>query len=476
MEHIIKKQLINLSLDKRLDAFHIQQLVSSNYWNKIVPLLQQAFDDASNEDETISLDTLEIDLGIINEKEIEKGAWEKDVFKKITEQLLPVKQGLSSKENIKKKSKSLTISGQWIFYMKHGYLPWNVSQINLSWYDKVLEAFAGDAVAIDNLRNLINNNPNSVKRIIFQHSEQFLQALVETLTAENQDALPEFINEILMMISFLNKKSVHTSIFQKKEGKQKLWEQVLLLAATGEKNLNFSTIGLRLLSKNFSGNQFDTKKMKDFLSKNQMDINAFKQVKKEKQDEESNSSTEEISVKDLIEKNYDAAVDEDGIYVLNAGIILLHPFLTRFFRNLQLVNGESFSDTFSHQKALYLLHYLSTGNVNPEEHELVIAKVLCAFPPDEPVNAIIEISIEELQEADNLLMSAIGQWEVLKSTSPDGLREGFLQRNGKLFTKNGRLHLQVEASSIDMLLDQLPWNLNMVKLPWMNDILKVEWR
>ena len=471
MEHIIKKQVINLSLDKRLDAFHIQQLVSNNYWKKIVPLLQQAFDNASNEDETISLDTLEIDLGIINEKEIEKGNWEKEILKKISEQLLSVKHGLSSKEEITKKPILLSISEQWIFYMKHGYLPWNVSQINPSWYDKVLEAFAGNAAAIDNLRNLINNYPNSVKRIIFQNSDNFLQALVETLTAENQDALPEFINEITAGIFFSRKKNI-----LKKEVKQKLWEQVLLIAATGEKNVNPSKIVIQLLSKNFSGNQLDTKKITDFLLKNQIDINSLKQMKKEKEDEESNSATEEISVKDLIEKNYEAAVNEEGIYVLNAGIVLLHPFLTRFFRNLQMMNGESFTNVFSHQKALYLLHYLSTGNVNPEEHELVVAKVLCSFPLDEPVNNTIEISIEERQEADSLLISAVGQWEVLKSTSPDGLREGFLQRNGKLFTEKGQLHLQVESNSIDVLLDQLPWSLNMIKLPWMNDILRVEWR
>jgi hypothetical protein len=65
---------------------------------------------------------------------------------------------------------------------------------------------------------------------------------------------------------------------------------------------------------------------------------------------------------------------------------------------------------------------------------------------------------------------------MLKGTSIDGLRETFLQRNGKLFTKNDNLALQIEQSSIDMLLDHLPWNLGIIKLPWMKDLLKVEWR
>jgi hypothetical protein len=64
----------------------------------------------------------------------------------------------------------------------------------------------------------------------------------------------------------------------------------------------------------------------------------------------------------------------------------------------------------------------------------------------------------------------------LKNTSAAGLREGFLQRPVKLFTKNGDIYLRVEKSSIDVLLDYLPWNLGIIMLPWMKDILRVEWR
>ena len=74
MQHIIKKQIIDLSLERGLDAFRIQQQVSNYYLEKIVPLLQVAFDAASDEEEIISIDNLKIDLGTINIKEIEKGS------------------------------------------------------------------------------------------------------------------------------------------------------------------------------------------------------------------------------------------------------------------------------------------------------------------------------------------------------------------------------------------------------------------
>lgn len=474
MHHIIKKQTIDLSVDKRLDAFHIQQQVSDYYFAKIVPLLQEAFDTASNDEETFSIDNLVIDLGMITEKEIEKGNWEEKVFKNITEQLIPIKHRISSGVKVKKKTSSVNISDQWIFYMRHGYLSWNALQINQGWYDKVLEAFASDAVAISNLRILINNNPDSIRRIVFQNSVPFLKSLIETLTAKNQDALPRFINKLAQLISSSNKNKKH--IYSLQEREIKLWKQTLLFAASYETKLKSREIVGLLLSNNFSNQQLNSKKVKEFLLKNKMEVSSIKQIIEEEHHKDQDKFKENISLKELIEKEQKIEVKEDGIYISNAGIVLLHPFLNPFFNNLHLVHEKNFIDNISQLKALFLLHYVASGNRKPEEHELVMAKVLCAWPLEEPVNNFIELTDDELHEADELLRSAIEQWSILKDTSADGLREGFLQRKGKLFTKNNNLVLQIEQSSIDMLLDHLPWNLSIIKLPWMKDILKVEWR
>jgi hypothetical protein len=107
---------------------------------------------------------------------------------------------------------------------------------------------------------------------------------------------------------------------------------------------------------------------------------------------------------------------------------------------------------------------------------MVVAKVLCAWPVDEPVGKHIELSLAELIEADNMLEALVENWAILKNTSIDGLREGFIHRDGKLFRKNGQLILHVEGDTIDVLLDQLPWNISMIKLPWMKELLRVEWR
>ncbi|HKR05316.1 MAG TPA: contractile injection system tape measure protein, partial [Bacteroidia bacterium] len=175
-------------------------------------------------------------------------------------------------------------------------------------------------------------------------------------------------------------------------------------------------------------------------------------------------------------RSIESIIDEQGVFAQNAGIVLLHPFLVHFFENLKLIKDRKFISVQKHQKALCLLHYLATANTQVQEYELVIAKVLCAYPLQEPVSTKIKISKKEKNQADELLVAAIEHWEKIGSTSPAALRSEFLQRNGKLFAKNNNVYLQMESGSTDVLLDYLPWNISMIKLPWMKEILRVEWR
>jgi hypothetical protein len=163
-------------------------------------------------------------------------------------------------------------------------------------------------------------------------------------------------------------------------------------------------------------------------------------------------------------------------YLKNAGLVLLHTFLPQFFRKSELLDGQSFKSTWHQQKAIYLLHYLSTGTVEVPEFQLILPKLLCGLPLNMPLDHQIFLSDEERNEAENLLEAVIEHWGVLGSTSPDGLREGFLQRDGRLEKRATGWFLKVENQTLDILLDRLPWNLSLIKLPWMEELLKVEWR
>ena len=166
----------------------------------------------------------------------------------------------------------------------------------------------------------------------------------------------------------------------------------------------------------------------------------------------------------------------DVSYTKNAGIVILHPFLERFFRTQGLLNDDTdFSSTADRARAIHLLHYLARGSENPEEHELLLEKVLCGWPIDTPLQKELELMQVERAESEVLLTSVIEHWGKLGNTSPDGLRGGFLQREGRLVKDAGRWELTVEQRGVDVLLTALPWSLHRIDLPWMASGLFVDW-
>ena len=162
-------------------------------------------------------------------------------------------------------------------------------------------------------------------------------------------------------------------------------------------------------------------------------------------------------------------------YIQNAGVVLLNPFFVNLFRTLKLIEGKDFIDEIARTKAIHMVQFLATGNSNLPEYELILPKFLCSLPFEFPLEREIKITKKEKTEADKLLKAALDHWGALGDVSPDSLREGFLQREGKLEKRAIGWYLLVEQKTIDILLDKLPWGFSMIKLPWMKDILRVEW-
>ncbi len=168
---------------------------------------------------------------------------------------------------------------------------------------------------------------------------------------------------------------------------------------------------------------------------------------------------------------------EEGttLFIRYAGMILLHPYLLPFFKGLDLVEDKNFKDDACRHRAVHLLHYLTTKETGLPEFVLLLPKLLCGLPFEEPMERYLEFSETEVAECENLLQAVIQHWGALGKSSPDALREGFLQREGKLEKRESGWHLTVERHTIDILLDRLPWGLGIVKLPWMEELLQVEW-
>ncbi len=216
------------------------------------------------------------------------------------------------------------------------------------------------------------------------------------------------------------------------------------------------------------------------LSMAKLDVQELGVSSHEEKKAESLDKKEEEVVEEVLEESKEEEVEEpesgERVHINNAGLVLMWPFITQYFEMLGLTDGKEFNDKLSMARAAMLLQYLVTGEESHPEHELYLNKILCGIPVNTPLDTHVELTDKEKELSESLLGGVIGNWGALKNTSIDGLREGFLQREGVVVHMDDAIQLRVEKKTLDILLDSLPWSYNVVKLPWMENVIQVDWR
>jgi hypothetical protein len=168
-------------------------------------------------------------------------------------------------------------------------------------------------------------------------------------------------------------------------------------------------------------------------------------------------------------------VDEEAIYVDNAGLVLLNPFFQPCFEDLGWMKGGEFLNDEAREDAVLFLAWLGTGEAELHEARLPLAKILCGMELDFPVRAHVDLPARALEEADTLLIAANEHWKKAGKLTPAQFRESFLKREGRLQFNGSTWNLKVDRQTIDILLEFLPWSFGTIKLPWMEGLLLVDW-
>jgi hypothetical protein len=166
---------------------------------------------------------------------------------------------------------------------------------------------------------------------------------------------------------------------------------------------------------------------------------------------------------------------DEPLFIKNAGLVILSPYLLRYLDILKLVENKAFISVDAQYKAVHLLQYLVTKKIETPENELILNKILCGLPVNAPVPLSADISEAELKFSESLLQGAINNWARLKTMSPDAMRSTFLIRNAKIVEEADRFKLIVDKGSFDMLLRTITWGFTFVKYPWMQKAIFVEW-
>lgn len=168
--------------------------------------------------------------------------------------------------------------------------------------------------------------------------------------------------------------------------------------------------------------------------------------------------------------------DSDEIYVGNAGMVLVYPFLPRFFKKLGLLEeGQWQSDEAQARAVLLLQAMVGTPVDEVAEFQLPLNKLICGLEPNAPIPLDMELTEEERNEAEGLLMAVIMNVPLMKKLTVEGLRRAYLQREGVLSRLEENWKLVVQRETYDVVIDRVPWSFNTLKLPWTETVLFVEW-
>ena len=192
--------------------------------------------------------------------------------------------------------------------------------------------------------------------------------------------------------------------------------------------------------------------------------------------------------KDLT-RTFDKAVDsmkrqmvsddetEKQCLVDDAGLVILHPFLPALFERLGYLDEEhKFVNLALQERAVHLLRWLAGYELPHLDYQMPLEKVLCDLPLAYPMGSEIEFTDMEKEEGRQVLRSVCQYWKPLNGTSPEGLQRSFLQRHGSIAYEDNTWIFRVEGQALDILLDDLPWEISLLLLPWREEMIMVEWQ
>ena len=524
-KHLIGKHIFKLEIPAVENAYAIHQRMSDLVWKELVPKMATLFDDIVRPDEMLRIETIEIDLGIIKLEEI-NGT---EIVAKII-QLLNKRcaEAMHFSIDQPKLDVKLLINQArqplpnyyfelWLHWLEKGVLPSYTLGPKEDWLLGVFEILGVEDVAITRLQMLLKQNPLALNRIVLQHKPKDLKSLVELYTGHSQTQLVRFFKELK---SFFKKEVSVSKQFSFREIEVLLWKRIFKKVILKREKLtsNHLTALLIQYSEIITYASKFHKKDKEYIDAYPLLSKAFQQTNENVQDDsnyktndrklekeerqqqslqkenlENNAKTrfdtkefsaeekpqtaDDKSIFNRLEDTFsDSAETLSPQFFKNAGMVLLHPFLTSFFKKLDLLEGAVFKDFESQSKAVLLLHFLASDTEETADYNMVLPKFLCNIPVNIPLDYTLSLSKTEKREAKKLLQAVIDHWEALGSTSPVGLQEGFLIREGKLEKEQSGWKLYVAQETLDILLDSIPWNISMIKLPWMKEMLKVVWR
>ncbi len=414
--HVIYKQVLELKQNKIVDAHTLSDRLCQLFWDRLAGIIEKVIDEVDQPGQLIRLDKITLELDCKNMEDFES-----HLLAQFSTQLeLAVKDALFDTNNVEIISEENGVFELMMYYLEFGYLPWNASS-NFSVAELEFRLTEALDASVEMVLQFVTNLLEDFKKL-----ERFIACFSTNMHWRLADLIRPGIKDKL--------KEKDLSFITEDLGNALFWETLYSQLSFGIKDSDQLYKSIEKINRKNT-----------IAIKNKEDLTVVEQEKE---------------------------TPKEGIFIQNAGLVLLNPFMESLFNEFEVVKENRMVKP---EKAIQYLIYATTGLQTTEEWNLPLLKLICGVPFEEIILLDHKLSNQETAEVDKMLLALISHWKILKNTSIAGLQETFLQREGRITEGTSNWLLRVEQRAVDMLIDHLPWNIGFIKLPWMKRALITEW-
>jgi hypothetical protein len=498
---MIRTQRVEVAFENPEDAFECKNRLAEVCKSKLLPAMEKLFDQKITSKQIFSIDQLYVDAGQLDGEDWEDRLVE-TVIRRLRQYLDEVlvakntgKKGgepeqhevsfIDSSSEVKSKGGIIREAGEeaetLLYFLQHGVLPWYAtlrSQVDLrQQFTQLMTSFT----FIQSVKEMVFTSEVALERLVYHFGEDTVFAIVSKDKASSATlrklkrswhrifsrlGIPSFRQQSLFFRAICRALEKN-SVVDPEMGTAVVTREILTLMTQRERTSLLSLVHAR------PDLQFTPEESRiiRYISQHEEEWIQGSAVGSSIHQEKDQLPGAELSK----ERSRIVADEENPVYITNAGLVLLHPFLSSLFENVGYKDKSGWVSEETHARSLLLTQYLVTGGDEYPEFDLFLNKLLTGYPLDTSLPVDTKLSAFEQTEAADLLQAVINHWRALKNTSVPGLQTTFLQREGKIIQKESGWLLQVEQKAFDILLDKIPWGFSTIKTPWMDEILSVEW-
>jgi Contractile injection system tape measure protein len=502
-KNTINKIFFELEYAAQKENFLLPELTTENFYNHVLPIIEKVFEKVPPHAH-VQIEKLEINIGVIKNMEDLELLLEAALQKNIDEHIIKNIEKGNKKSELEntfsdvKKEVSYQGKSEYdfiVYFLKNGLLPWYKNGDFETDFNRLIKAIL-EQKKLQNNDNL--TNLSDINSFLSELETLLLSEIVRKRLVNNIDSVV-----IIALLAILKPSAIHKQLRDAVEtifsimsnvSKAAIYYELLMNEFITIISTNSSTQNLKLQT--FFDSKLFFQTFNNFIQiaatpaqvlslQQLLETNKIKSLNLlfKKQEAKKTIGVIEQIPEDaiLLNQNENNTIEleqqiEDGIFITNAGLVLLAPFLGFFFAELGLLKEGTFKSGDDAIKAAQILHYIVYGVAKTPEYMMVFNKVLCGIPINTALPIKLNITKKIKLEIQSLLENVILRWTALKNTSPQGFVHSFLQRKAILTKNENGWLLKVETKSIDVLLDTLPWNISMIKLKWNGYLIHTEWQ